>query len=98
MKNQTEMQSFPQKTILLTSSIALFEKLVAELEMVQNETHPSLVSLKEALEEDYKEQCQHYEKLLFHEKQLIELQYQCELQQIEDEVADSQYNLEHEFK
>ena len=93
MKSKADVKVIPQKTILLTHSIAQFEKLVAELEMIQNDTHPTLLSLKETLNETYKEQCQHYDKHLAYQKHLIELQYQCEIQQINDEVADSQSKL-----
>jgi hypothetical protein len=78
----------PEKVIVLTPVIAQVEKLLVEVESLENETHPDLVRMKKEQAETLQQQFAHLDNYLEHLKQLLEKQTKCEIQSIEDEMEE----------
>lgn len=86
------------KIVLMTPAIATFEKLVSELKMIRDETHPVLINARAALDAQYKEECQQLDANLEYELKFMDKQKKFEDQQIEDEIEESLYLFHHQNK
>jgi hypothetical protein len=79
-----------EKTVILTPAISFFEKLLAELESVQNGTHPDLLKVKREQDDMMKQQFTILDNYQHYQVQLFDRQNICEVQCAEDELADFQ--------
>ncbi|OHT08992.1 hypothetical protein TRFO_22228 [Tritrichomonas foetus] len=77
-----------EKAIVLTPAIATFEKIIAELSALNNDTHPELVKLKKEHDEIIQQRFSILDKYSEYQKKLIQQQYTCEIQQAQDEYED----------
>lgn len=80
------MQSpFPEKSVVLTPAIAAFEKIIAEYKLLKEGRHPELEKLKKEQQEAQNQRFAVLDKFAEYQRQIIRQQYQCEVQQANEE-------------
>jgi hypothetical protein len=78
----------PEKTTVLTPVIAQLEKILAEVQSIQSDTHPELVRVKKEQAELFRQHCTQLDKYREHERRILEQQMKCEIQSARDELDD----------
>jgi LytS/YehU family sensor histidine kinase len=64
------------------------EKLLTDVESLQQDTHPDLIRMKKEQAETLRQEFAHLDNYLEHLKRLFEKQMQCEIQAVEEELED----------
>lgn len=82
------MEINQEKSIVLTPTIAAFEKIISELASLENDTHPELVKLKKEHDDMMSKKFSVLDRYSELEKNLIRAQCQCEMQQAQEEYED----------
>jgi hypothetical protein len=82
-----------EKPFLVTVSVAQFEKLISELEMIQNGTHPELLRLKKEQDEYLKLWQLKMKNNQNNQCHMFDLERSCEIQSAKEELEDFKASL-----
>jgi hypothetical protein len=82
-----------EKPFLVTASVAQFEKLISELEMVQNGTHPELLRLKNEQDEYLRRWQLKMRKIQNNQCDMFGLELDYEVQSAKEELEDFKASL-----